>query len=128
MIVAGEAEDAAMFRRAGGIAVLQHVAGAVDARTLAVPDADHAVLARAGRQADLLRAPDGGRGEVLVDARLEDDVVRVEIGLGLQKLLVVAAERRAAIARDEGGGIRDRRRGRAASAPSADAPAPAGRS
>ena len=107
VIVAGEAEHAAMLRGAGGIAVLQHVAGAVDARALAVPDAEHAVLACAGRELDLLRAPDGGRGELLVDRRAGtiDVVRRSRKLLALHELLVVAAERRAAIAGDEAAGV-----------------------
>ena len=68
-----------MLRRAGGVGVLEHVAAAVDARALAVPHREHAVVLRAGEQVDLLRAPDGGGGEVLVDARLEPDVAALEV-------------------------------------------------
>ena len=51
---------------------------AVDARALAVPDAEHAIDLGAGEQVDLLRAPHRGRGEVLVEAGLEVDVVLLE--------------------------------------------------
>jgi len=47
---------------------------------------------------DLLGAPQGGRREVLVDARLEFDVVVLDEALGLPQRLVETAERRAAIA------------------------------
>ena len=47
MIVAGQTQYAAVFRRASGIAVPKHVTAAVDARTLAVPDPNHAIEARA---------------------------------------------------------------------------------
>ena len=43
--------------------------------------------------------------ELLVDAGLEHDVLRREVLLGLPQRLVVAAERRAAVAADEAGGV-----------------------
>src|SRR5262245_56778469 len=81
------------------------VAGAVDARALAVPHAEHAVVLALAAQFGLLRAPDGGRREVLVQAGLEQYVVTVEVRLGAHELLVETAERRAAIARHVAGGI-----------------------
>ena len=79
MVVAGQAQHAAVFRRAGGIAVPEHVAAAVDAGALAVPDADHAVMAGALRQIELLRTPDRGGRQILVHAGLEFDVVLLEV-------------------------------------------------
>ena len=76
----------------------EHVAGAVDARPLAVPHAEHAVVFALAAQLGLLRAPDRGRREVLVEAGLEQDVVALERGLGAHELLVEPAERRAAVA------------------------------
>ena len=98
MVVAGEAQHAAVLGRARGIAVAEHVAAAVDAGALAVPDADHAIMPGARRQIELLRAPDRGGREVLVHAGLEFDVVLLEMFSRGEQLLVVAAERRAAIA------------------------------
>ena len=86
----------------------EHVAGAVDARALAVPHAEHAVVLALAAQLGLLRAPDRGRREVLVEAGLEQDVVLVEMRLRPHELLVEPAERRAAIARDVAGGIQPR--------------------
>jgi hypothetical protein len=60
----------------------------------------HAIVARAGKQVDLLRAPDGGRRQVFVGARLELDVVLLDEALGLPQRLVEAAQGRAAIARN----------------------------
>ena len=60
VVVAGKDEHAAIFRGACRIAVPEHVAAAVDAGALAVPDADHAIIFGAGRKVELLRAPDGG--------------------------------------------------------------------
>ena len=93
MVVAGEAQHAAVPGRACRIAMAEHVATAVDARTLAVPDADHAVVIRAGREVELLRTPDRGGGQVLVHAGLELDVVLFEMLSGGEELLVIAAER-----------------------------------
>jgi hypothetical protein len=53
----------------------------------------------------LLRAPDRGRGEVLVDAGLEVDVMLVEERPASPQLLVEPAERRAAVAGDVAGGV-----------------------
>ena len=93
MVVAGETEHAAVFGRARRIAVAEHVAAAVDAGALAVPDADHAIMLGAGRQIELLRAPDRGGREILVHAGLELDVVLLEMFPRGEQLLVVAAER-----------------------------------
>jgi len=100
VVVAREGDDAAVLGGAGIVGVLQHVARAIDARALAVPHAEHAVVARAGIEMDLLGAPQRGGGEVLVDARLEFDVVVLDEALGLPQRLVEAAQRRAAVARD----------------------------
>ena len=108
MVVAGEAEHAAVLRRARGIGVAEHVAAAVDAGALAVPDADHAIIVGAGRQAELLRAPDRGRRKVFVHAGLKLDVVLVEVLAGGEQLLIVAAERRSAVAGDEARGVQPR--------------------
>ena len=90
---------------AGEIGVAENVAGAVDAGALAVPHAENAVELAFAAQFGLLRAPQRGRGEILVDAGLEADVALVEKWLGAQEVAVEAAERRAAIAGDEAGGI-----------------------
>ena len=105
VVVAGQRHDAAVLRRAGIVGVLEGVARAVDARALAVPHAEHAIVPGAGIEMDLLGAPQGGRREVLVDAGLEFDVVLLDEALGLPQRLVEAAERRAAIAGDVAGGV-----------------------
>ena len=105
MVVAGKAEHAAILRRARGIAVAEDVAAAVDARALAVPDADHAIVPRAGRQIELLRAPDRGGREVLIHAGLELDVVLIEMFSRCEQLLVIAAQRRAAVSGNKARGV-----------------------
>jgi hypothetical protein len=105
VVVAREHQHAAVLGGAGGVGVLEHVAAAIDAGALAVPHGEHAVVLRAVEQVDLLRAPDGGRRQVLVHARLELDVVALEVLGRAPQRLVEAAERRAAVAGDEAGGV-----------------------
>ncbi len=70
----------------------EHVAAAVYAGTLAVPHREHTVVARAGEQIHLLRAPDGGCREVFIHAGLKYDAVRLEVRARLPQRLVEAAE------------------------------------
>ena len=79
MVVAGERDRAAFGRSAGEIGVAQRVARAIDARPLAVPDAEHAIDRGAREAVQVLGAPDRGRGKVLVEAGAEDDVVLLEL-------------------------------------------------
>ena len=90
-----------MGRRTRGVAVLHDVEAAVDPGALAVPHGKDAVIFGVRILVELLRAPDGGHRQVLVQARLELDVILVEELLGPPEILVDAAEGRAAIARDE---------------------------
>ncbi len=71
----------------------ERVAGAVDARPLAVPDAEDAVVAPLAAKLRLLRAPDRGRRQVLVQPWLEDDIVRLEQFAGAPELQIEPAER-----------------------------------
>src|SRR3977135_3694486 len=88
-----------MLRGAGEIGVAEDVSGAVDARPFTVPEPEHAIELALAAQLGLLRAPDRGGGDVLVDTGLEQDVVFVERALGANELQVEGAERRSAIAR-----------------------------
>jgi len=44
MVIGGQGQHAAVLRGAGGVAVLEHVAAAVDAGAFAVPHGEHAVV------------------------------------------------------------------------------------
>ncbi len=88
--------------------MLEGVAGAVHARRLAVPHAKNAIVESAGEQVGLLAAPDGGGGEVLVQAFLEDDVAGRQVLAGAVRLLVQAAQGRATIAGNETGRLQAR--------------------
>ena len=72
MVIAEGHDHAAVLRRAREVAVLERIARTIDPRPLAVPEREHAiVVALVPEQADLLRAPDGGRREVLIQAFLK---------------------------------------------------------
>ena len=91
MVVAGHRQHAAVLRGADEIAAVQRIAGAIDAGTLAVPHAEHAIDALAWKRVELLRAVQHGGGEVFVDARLEPDVLRGEHFLAVPDLAVEPA-------------------------------------
>ncbi len=105
MVVAGQRQHAAIARRARRIGMLQGVDGAIDARTLAVPDAENAIDLCAGEKPDLLAAPDRGCGQILVQARNESNIMLSQERFRTPQRVVVHAERRAAIAGDETGRI-----------------------
>ena len=105
MVVAHQREHAAARRGAREIGVAEDVAAAVDARSLAVPEPEHAVEPALAAHLRLLRAPDRGRRELLVEARLEMDVVGLEQVLQPRELQIEAADRRAAVAGDEAAGV-----------------------
>ncbi len=105
MVVAGQQQHAAVGRDAGGVAMFEDITGAIDARPLAVPHGEDAVVAGAGKQVGLLAAPHGGGGQFLVQARLEMDGVLLEVVAGFPEALVQPAQRRAAVAGNEAAGI-----------------------
>ena len=92
MVVAHQREHAAVLGGAGEIGVAEHVAGAVDARALAVPHAEYAIELALAAQLGLLSAPERGGGEFLVDAGLELDVGGGELAAGAHELLVEARQ------------------------------------
>ena len=102
-IVAAQREHAATRIGADEVAVADRVGGAVDSRRLAVPDAEHAVEARAGQRPGELRAPHGRCGELLVDRRLQDQLVLGRERSESPDLAHESRERRAGIAGDQRG-------------------------
>ena len=75
MIIAVENEDATMPMRPGIVAVLERIAGPIDTRALAVPGGKYAIETGAPNSIDLLRAPDRRCGNILINARLEHDIM-----------------------------------------------------
>src|SRR6185437_3902051 len=98
VVVTHQSEHAAVLRRTSEIGVAEHIARTVDTRPFAVPKAEHAIEFALAAQLGLLGAPERGGGEFFVEAGLELDVGGGELAAGAHKLLVEAAERRAAIA------------------------------
>ncbi len=82
MVVAGHGQYAAVPGGAGAVGVLEDVAAAVYAGTLAVPHAEDAVMFGARRKPDLLSAPQRRGGKVLIDAGLEYHLAFCEVRLG----------------------------------------------
>ena len=78
MIVAGNHQHAAMGRGAIGVAVLQRIARAVDARAFAIPETENAFDLALRIGLHLLAAEHGGGGEILVDGGEEFDAGGVE--------------------------------------------------
>ncbi len=105
MIVAIYNQHPAVAVRARVVAVLEGVHAAVDARSLAVPDREHAVDLRVRDKIELLCASDRGRSEVFVDTGLETNVVPVEQITCLPQGGVQSAERRPSISRNEARGV-----------------------
>ena len=66
-------DDATVRRRAGEHGVADRVAAAVEARTLAVPDADHAVVSGVGERHRQLAAHHRGCRQLLVHSGLHHD-------------------------------------------------------
>ena len=99
-VIARQGQHTAARRGAGAIGVAQHIARAIHPRPLAIPDGKDALLLRALIKPQLLRAPAGGGGEILIQPGLEDDA-----GLGqalsvVGEFAVIAPQRRATIAGD----------------------------
>src|SRR6516162_982534 len=79
----------------------ENVAGAIDARTLAVPHGENAVVLSLAAQLGLLGTPDRGGSQVLVNAALKAHIAFLEKAFSAQKLAIEIAERRAAVAGHE---------------------------
>ena len=69
MIIASNDEHTTVRRAAVSIAVLECIAGAIDARTLPVPEAENTVDFAIRVRFDLLRTQYSRRGQVLIHRR-----------------------------------------------------------
>ena len=105
VIVGRQRQHAAEPGGAGGVGVLEHVAAAVHARTLAVPHAEYAIDLGAREEIGLLGAPDHGRAEIFVQAGGELHPGGRQMLLRAPQLQIEAAQRAAAVAADEARGI-----------------------
>ena len=109
MIVADHHQHSAVAGASRHVAVADCVHAPVEARTLAVPHGEDAVVPAVAERRRLLGAPDRGRGQVLVDGRLEMDIGTGEKAVGGPQLLVDVVHRGAAVAGDVAGGVEARR-------------------
>src|SRR6202050_2597940 len=75
----------------------EDVAGAIDARTFAVPHREDAVVLALAAQFSLLGAPDRRRRKILVDAALKADIAFFQKRCSAEELTIQATERRTAI-------------------------------
>src|SRR5580698_6745400 len=106
VVIAHQGQYATVLCGAGQIGVAEDVAGAIDARALAVPHAEYALALAFAAQFGLLRTPDRSRGQVFVDTALKADIALLQEGSGALKLAVQAAKRRTAIAGNKTCGIK----------------------
>ncbi len=105
MVVTRHGEDATEPRSPHDVGTAEHIAGSIDARTLAVPDAEDTVDLAGAESMVHLGTPQGSRGQILVQAGLEHDVVRLEVIRSLPELLVIGAQRRSTITRHQACGV-----------------------
>ena len=103
VVVTGNHEHTALRRRAVDVAVLERIARAIDAGAFAVPHRGHAIDRALRVQRHALRAQARRGRQVFVDGRQELHAGGVEQLLRLPQLLIDHAQRRAAIAGNEGG-------------------------
>ncbi len=98
VVVAHGHQHATMGRGARHVGMAHHVAGAVHARPLAVPQREHAVMLALAAQFGLLAAPDCRGGKIFVQSRLKQHAgFRQALALA-HHLQVHTAQGRAAIA------------------------------
>jgi hypothetical protein len=93
MVVAGHHQHAAGRRRAVGIAVVQRIGGAIDARSLAVPQREYAAHRALRIAFHLLAAEHGGGAGLLVDRGQKMDSCRCQLLAGAPQGLVIGAQR-----------------------------------
>src|SRR5690606_5251300 len=105
MVVVRYRQHATKAGGAGRVGVLEHIAGAVNARALAVPQAEYTIVLGAFENIDLLGTPDRGSTQVLIDARQKMDVLFFQVVAGFPQHLVETAQGRAAVAGNKAGGI-----------------------
>ena len=94
---------------AGQVRMPDRIDGAVEPRSLAVPNGGNPVVLAARIHGRLLRAPARRRRKILVDGGVEEDLVGLEFLRRAPQLLVDVVHRRTAIARDVGRRIVARR-------------------
>ena len=98
MVIPCHCEHATIARRAKSVRVFEDIHTAVNARAFAIPHAKNTIEARALEQVGLLATPHGCSGKVLINTRLEVNLMSVEVLGGFPHGLIDAAQWAAAIA------------------------------
>jgi hypothetical protein len=107
-VVAHEGNHAAARAASDPVAVADRIGGPVDAGRLAVPDPEHAVVARVRQVVGELAAPYRGRRELLVEARdVEDGFIHGHLAES-GHLAVEARQGRALVSGDHRGRVQPR--------------------
>jgi hypothetical protein len=88
VVVTANQESATLRSGAGKIPVAEDVTATVYARALAIPHREYALIARSGKELELLRPPDGIGRKFLVDSRNEDRMSGGEMSSRSPQLLV----------------------------------------
>ena len=101
-VVAGHEQHATLGVDATDVRMFDGVSRPVDPRRLAVPHAEHTVVAALEVAVRELASPHDRGAQILVEAGLEDDVVLLELGGIGRHQRVDAAQRRPAVARHHG--------------------------
>ena len=86
--------------------MFDHIHTAINTRALAIPHPKDPIVPGTLEQIGLLAAPDRGRRQILINARLKMDIMLLQPGFCPPHGLVDAADRRAAIARDKCRGVK----------------------
>ena len=88
MVIAGNGQNAAIFRGAECIGVLDHIHAPIDSGPFAIPHRKYAVIFWLGNQMNLLRTPNRGGRKVFVHARLELNIMSLKVFPGFPDRLV----------------------------------------
>ena len=105
MIITRHNQHTAGRRRPVCITVFESIPSPVDTRPFAIPHGENAVVFSPFEDVDLLRTPNRGCGEVLINAWLKVNIVGFEKGLGLPERFVKATKGLAAIPRNKPRGV-----------------------
>ena len=105
VVVTRHYQHTAMRRRTIGGAVFQGIAGPIDARALAIPEAENPIHLPVFIGLHLLGPQHDRRGEILVDGGNKIDPVLVQQALGLPERLVDGTEGGSPVATDHACGV-----------------------
>ena len=105
VVIAEQRQDTAVLRGACVIGVAKCIAGTVDARPLAVPQREYAIVLALAAKLRLLRAPHCRRSEVFVETGMEHDIVLLDQLLCALECIFQRSDRRTAIAADVTSGV-----------------------